>query len=114
MNHHDLQDIDAILTEIWDNDPQLMKFFQEAQEELEAATYRLCPWRNCEVAISSTTGKIISTIGPVGCGCDSMAPYWDGLPKPGFNIKARGKHGGRIARSRRRMKRYYVWRKEWE
>lgn len=75
-------------------------------EEYRNAIVTLCAWGYCTVETSSTTGKVIGGMGPVECPCDHLpgwkSQYAAGQPKPAVPVKARGRHGSRVQRSRRR------------
>lgn len=84
----------------------LMEFLEKERERLARGIPRLCPWGCCEVLVDPIDNQITTTIGLVGCGCDNLpgwrSKYYEGLPKPGWNIKPVGRHGGKIARSRKK------------
>lgn len=65
-----------------------------------------CPYGNCDVDVCLIDGLIKGSFGPVGCPCD-MTPGWranrlEQMGKPHPPVKAKGRHKGRILRSRRR------------
>lgn len=94
-------------------DPKIAEYMRQERERLDRGIPRNCPWGICEVLVDPIDNTITSTIGLVGCGCDNLpgwrSKYYEGLPKPGWNVKPVGRHGGRIARSRkkhRELKKY--------
>ena len=87
-----------------------------ARERGARAVSRPCPFGSCQVDIDPLDGTIVSAVGPVGCGCGNLpgwrSQHWDGLPKPGWTVKAVGRHGGRIAASRRKHAEHGRWLEE--
>lgn len=68
----------------------------------------LCPWGQCTFWVYKGTRKVDGGCGPVGCPCD-LLPGWnsptvDGFSKPRMPVKARGRHGSRVQRSKRRQR----------
>lgn len=97
-------------------DKEFMDLLRVERDRLDRSFQRLCSWGTCEYSIDPVDNKIVSSIGIVGCACDGLpgwrSQYYDGLPKRGWNIKARGRHGGRIAQSRRKHAEHARWLKE--
>lgn len=92
------------------SDDKFVTALIESREKYARSVARLCPFGTCEINIDPVDGKIFGAIGLVGCGCDVLpgwrSKYYEGLPKPGWDVKPVGKHGGRIARSRRKHKKH--------
>lgn len=88
------------------SDKKLLEFLDQERKRLERGVPRNCPWGCCEILIDPLDNKIITSIGLVGCGCDNLpgwrSRYYEGLPKRGWNVKPVGRHGGKIARSRKK------------
>jgi len=107
-----LATLDAQLAKSMDV-PELARAYSEARARYERAVARLCPFGNCEVLVDPIDRTVQGGMGPVGCGCDNLpgwrSRYYDGLPKPGWQAKPVGRHGGRIAASRRK---HAAWRRE--
>lgn len=86
--------------------PTYAAVLARVREQYARAVARPCPFGNCAVDIDPLDNTIISGVGPALCGCDNLpgwrATRWDGLPKPGWSAKPVGRHGGRIAASRRK------------
>lgn len=97
--------LDAWLNDLAE-DPVIMKYMIEERVRLGRGIARSCPWGICEVLVDPIDNQITSTIGLIGCGCDNLpgwkSKYYEGLPKPGWDVKPVGRHGGRIARSRKK------------
>ena len=76
-----------------------------------------CPFGNCVVEVEAGTGLVHAAYGPVGCACDYLpgwrSKHYEGLPKPGWDVKAVGRHGGRIARSKRLRREYAAYLDAW-
>jgi|JI10StandDraft_1071094.scaffolds.fasta_scaffold11205_10 hypothetical protein len=91
-------------------DPKFVAALLKERAAFERSTRRLCPWGTCEVSIDPWNNKIFAAVGLVGCGCDNLpgwrSKYYEGLPKPGWDAKPVGRHGGRIARSRRKHRKH--------
>lgn len=66
-----------------------------------------CNYGNC-VTFAYFDGYSISSFGPVGCPCDNTPgwnrAYLESRGKPHMPMKAKGRHGSRIERGRRRHK----------
>lgn len=104
----------------WDLSPQERAELEEALEQdrlaFERSSVRRCAFGHCTVHEDPVTGEELARFGPVGCGCDNL-PGWDsrhraGRPKPGWQVKAAGRHGGRIAASRRKRADLAQWQRE--
>jgi hypothetical protein len=67
----------------------------------------ICPWGNCTHSACPDCGRLTGNgVGLAGCPCDTL-PGWDArfyasLPKPHPPMKAKGRHGGRVAASARK------------
>jgi hypothetical protein len=90
-------------------DPEFMDSLKAHQKQLDRAEHKMCPWGRCEFSIDPLTNTIIGSIGLIGCECDLLpgwdSKYYEGLPKPRWDVKPVGRHGSRVQRSRRRNKR---------
>ena len=90
--------------------------YEHARAVYDRSEPHPCPFGACTVMVDPVTGKISGASGPVGCGCDNL-PGWRsvhlaGLPKPGWNAKPVGRHGGRVAASRRKHADLATWQRE--
>ena len=112
MNETDRTEADEFLSWI-DNTPEFRAAYAQAQARADRQVDRPCPFGNCTTWIDPLDRTVCGGIGPVGCGCDSLAgwraKHYDGLPKPGWNVKAVGRHGGKIAASRRKHAAHACW-----
>ena len=93
--------------------PEFRAAYADAEARSARQVDRRCPFGNCATFIDPLDGKITGGFGPVGCGCDTLpgwrSPYYDGLPKPGWSAKPVGRHGGRVAASRRKAREHARW-----
>jgi len=100
--------LDELMTQ-----PGFPEAYAEANARGARSVTRLCPFGNCSVDIDPLDNAIIGAAGPVGCGCDNLpgwrSQHWDGLPKPGWHAKPNGRHGGRVAASRRKHADHARW-----
>lgn len=65
-----------------------------------------CPWGNCTIDLCGQCGAQAGGVGPMGCLCD-LTKGWrakrvDNMGKPSVPVKAKGRHGSRVQRSRHR------------
>jgi hypothetical protein len=94
-------------------DPEFMKGYLHARKVMDRTYQVLCPWGRCEYSIDPVDNTIVTSIGPLGCGCDYFpgwkSKYYDGLPMPGFAVKPYGRHGSRIARKRKITAQHERW-----
>lgn len=85
----------------------------QCDEREERLVERLCPFGTCVTLTDPADNTVFGGWGSVGCGCDSLpgwrSKYYDGLPKPGVALKPVGRHGSRIARSRRKHAEHKRW-----
>ena len=103
--------IDQLVSEYVAQSPEFAKAYREAGERYERAVRVPCPFGRCFCEIDPLDGRIFGGVGDSLCGCDNL-PGWrssryEGLPKPGWTGKARGRHGSRVQRSKHR-------RREWQ
>lgn len=100
--------LDDLIGEEIAKSPAFAKAYREAGEQMERAVRRRCPFGHCVCDIDPLDGKIFGGIGDPFCGCDNLpgwrSSHYEGLPKPGWSGKARGRHGSRVQRSRRRRR----------
>lgn len=93
--------------------PEFREAYAQAQARSERQVDRRCPFGNCWTWIDPLDRTVVGGVGPVGCGCDSLpgwrSKYYEGLPKPGWAAKPVGRHGGKIAASRRKHARHARW-----
>lgn len=89
---------------------------REARARFARLINRPCPFGNCRVLIDPVDNTVEPFFGLAGCGCSMLpgrnARHYDGLPKPGWNTKPVGRHGGRIARSRHKHASHARWLKD--
>lgn len=90
----------------WMDDPVYAKAYREAEERLARSIPVPCYWRHCVDDFDPVERRIIGGFGAAGCPCDNL-PGWNARhpeqkPKPAAAVKARGRHGSRVQRSRRR------------
>lgn len=108
-------EIDDFFTRLME-DPEFVRILAQEREKLDRCYQVPCPWGTCEISIDPLTNRIEMSIGVVGCPCDNTrgwrSKYYQGLGKPGWNAKPYGRHGGKIAKSRRQVKDLERWRKE--
>lgn len=92
------------------DDPKFVAAMLKEREAFERSTRRLCPFGTCEISVDPRNNKVFAAVGLVGCGCDNLpgwrSKYYEGLPKPGWDAKPVGRHGGRIAQSRRKHRKH--------
>jgi hypothetical protein len=87
-------------------DPKFARIYAERKAKYDRAEQRLCAFGNCVMEVDPVDERVLSGVGPVGCGCEWL-PGWrsqryGGKAKPGWPAKPFGRHGGRIAASRRK------------
>ena len=109
-------DVDGILDH-WMKDPVFVRTLEHERIRLDRAIYRYCGWGTCEIAVDPVDNTVLWTVGLVGCPCDFYpgwkSKYVEGMPKPRWHAKARGRHGGRIQRKRRIEAEHLKWVKSW-
>lgn len=106
MNDQQPRDDFAALMAEEMKDPAFARHYNEAKARLDRAEPVLCAWRNCVHDVDPEDGKIIGGMGPIACPCDHL-PGWksdrvEGQARPAAPVKARGRHGSRVQRSRKR------------
>ena len=118
LSDEDIIELDAYFDKLVADNPTLYQMIWRERAKLARSIPRPCPWGSCEICVDPVDNKIVSAIGPVGCGCDNLSgwksSYYEGLPKPGWAAKPFGRHGGRIARSRKKTADHNRWRAEIE
>lgn len=102
--------VDELTAEIaeWADDPLFVKAYLEAEERYARAVHVTCYWGCCIVDFDPVERRIFGGFGPSGCPCDRL-PGWNARhpeqkPKPGAAVKARGRHGSRVQRSKHRRR----------
>src|SRR5690349_2459141 len=93
------------LMDEWMRDPEFVAAYEKEKARLDSATRVSCHFGHCFHDVD-TTGHILGGMGPVMCPCDHLpgwkAPRPAGQARPAAPVKARGRHGSRVARSRLR------------
>lgn len=90
---------ESIAAQLWRDHPEEM---QAARDRYASLVRSVCAFGNCTVLVDSS-GRNAGGAGPVGCACEKRWTQWpDQTYKPAFPAKVRGRHGSRVARSRRR------------
>ena len=92
----------GVLDDWFKRTPRALEYLRQAREAMERAYPVLCPFGRCEHLVDPLDNTIVSTVGLSGCPCDHKSKYYDGLPKPRWHTKARGKHGSKVSGSKRR------------
>lgn len=92
------------------------KAYAEAAAQLEREIPVVCGWGTCVHWYDPMKGEITGGFGSPLCGCDNL-PGWksrhpEGLPKPAAAVKARGRHGSRVQRSKARRREWVQFVKE--
>lgn len=68
----------------------------------------VCPWGYCSIYLTER-GRVDWSVGPMTCPCDHhpgwSAKYVPAMGKPRVLAKARGRHGSRVQRSKKRQTR---------
>ena len=91
------------------NDPAMVaSFLPGVNDRLDRMISFPCAWGTCIADYDPIERRITGGMGVAGCGCDNL-PGWnarhpEGRPKPAAAVKARGRHGSRVQRSRHRRR----------
>lgn len=96
--------------------PEIRRIIKEEQTIMDRSIDVTCAWGTCNHIYDPVAKHLVGGWGDVFCGCENL-PGWrarhpEGLPKPSVPIKAKGRHGSRIQRSRRRKQEWLDWRKQ--
>lgn len=91
--------------------PEFTAAHERALAQFDRCIEVPCYWGTCVQQYDPVEKVIIGGWGSAFCGCDNL-PGWNARhpemrPKPAAAVKARGRHGSRVQRSRHR-------RREWE
>lgn len=106
-------DLDGVVFYPWPDTPEFHAAVAEARARLDRAVQVECAFGNCVMDVDPVDGRVFGGMGPIGCGCESLpgwkSPYVDGKPMLGWAAKPVGRHGGRIAASRRKHAAHARW-----
>jgi hypothetical protein len=88
------------------NDPVARWARARAKAQYARATRVRCGFGHCTVLWDPVAREDLGGFGPVGCPCESLPGagkrFLDQRPKPRMAVKAVGRNGSRVQRSRRR------------
>lgn len=89
-------------------DPVMLQALADARARRDRAVTYTCAWGTCVAEFDPVERRITGGYGQAFCGCECL-PGWrarhpEGRPKPSVPVKARGRHGSRVQRSRARRR----------
>lgn len=95
------------------SDPKVAAALDRHEAQLDRVVPYVCGWGTCVADYDPVEKRILGGYGDPLCGCENL-PGWrsrhpEGRPKPGVAVKARGRHGSRVQRSRRRRAGWKEW-----
>lgn len=81
---------------------------ERLREFWDKAEQQVCAYGNCSQSVCFACRKITTGVGPMGCPCD-LTRGWnrsrvEQMGKPAAPVKAKGRHGDRIRRRQREMR----------
>lgn len=88
--------------------PEIVKAIKEEHDIIDRSLAVSCAWGTCTHIYDPVEKYLHGGWGDALCGCENL-PGWrsrhpDGLPKPSVPVKAKGRHGSRVQRSRARRR----------